>query len=107
MTRIPTDWQPAPGVAESLAKTLHLRLSDVLGSVAEFRDYWQGEGKQKTDWNAVFRNRVRQLVDLGRLAHVAPNPLDSLASPSGPAPTAAQREEFQAGMAALAAKVLQ
>jgi hypothetical protein len=36
--------------------------SDTMKACHEFVDYWRGEGKQKKDWRATFRNRLRTLA---------------------------------------------
>ena len=61
-TRLPADWQPSEA-ERRLAIEHGLDLNRVL---AEFRDYWvaiPGSKGLKLDWDATFRNRVRQLAD--------------------------------------------
>jgi hypothetical protein len=55
-----SDWQPtAETVAEMRTECPSV---DVLGAVAEFRDWWISEGGVKADWDSTFRNRVRELA---------------------------------------------
>jgi hypothetical protein len=71
-TRLPEDWQP---------KAHHLELATSLGMgrdryarlIDEFRDYWKatpGARGTKLDWDATFRNRIREIVQRERI--VAP-----------------------------------
>jgi hypothetical protein len=71
-TRIPEDWQPS---AALLAWAEAEGISEPLGPLAEFRDFWRsvaGQKGVKLDWEATYRNRLRQLVEAGRLEKETP-----------------------------------
>ena len=53
------DWQPSADVVAAFA----CEGVDAAACVPEFLDYWLGEGKPKADWDATFRNRVRQRIE--------------------------------------------
>jgi hypothetical protein len=59
-TRLPTDWAPSePLFAWASKERPDL---DIATTIAKFRDYWQakpGRGGTKLDWDATFRNWVR------------------------------------------------
>lgn len=59
-TRLPPDWTPDPNLlAWSKGRRPDLDMNDTIES---FRDYWiskTGQGATKLDWNATFRNWVR------------------------------------------------
>jgi hypothetical protein len=58
-THMTPEWRPTPEVlAEMQAECPAV---DVERAIPEFRDYWIGEGKPKSDWNATFRNRIRTI----------------------------------------------
>lgn len=64
-TRVPDDFVPSPSTLE------HFRSQgwDPLPSVAEFLDHWRavpGAKGVKLDWEATFRNRMRDLIAWGR-----------------------------------------
>lgn len=54
--QIPSSWKPTEKHSELAAKLG----VDVEAEAESFRDYWLGEGKPKKDWDATFRNRLRQ-----------------------------------------------
>ena len=61
-TRLPTDWEP-PTAAMDALQTKFPQL-DLTEALEEFRDYWcaiPGARGRKTDWEATFRNRLRDL----------------------------------------------
>jgi hypothetical protein len=58
-TFITDNWQPSAANLASLAAEGH---GDASAHVREFVDYWLGVGKPMADWNATFRNRVRELA---------------------------------------------
>ncbi len=62
-SRLPVDWTPS-AEAQAWAKTQGV--ADPLGSILDdFRDYWAGiPGARgvKLDWDATYRNRVRQVA---------------------------------------------
>lgn len=58
-THMTPEWQPSAEWIQRLEA--ECPAVDVLRVVPEFRDYWIGEGKPKADWDATFRNRVRQV----------------------------------------------
>lgn len=63
-TRLPDGWSPSPELT-AFAGTLGIEGARLEQIVAEFRDYWRGEGGQrarKVDWGATFRNRLRTLA---------------------------------------------
>lgn len=59
-TRLPPDWSPDPSLlAWAKGRRPDLDMTDVVES---FRDFWlskPGQGATKLDWNATFRNWVR------------------------------------------------
>lgn len=63
-TRISKDWEPSDSLKAALVeKYPHVKLGDIL---EEFRDYWvgvPGQRGRKLDWDATFRNRVREVAD--------------------------------------------
>jgi len=64
-TRLTDDWQPRDQ-ERLLARSLRV---DCDKAAAEFRDYWlarPGKDGVKLDWNATFRNRLRECADRGR-----------------------------------------
>jgi hypothetical protein len=63
--RLPDDWQPKPEHLE-LALSLALGRDRYQRAVDEFRDYWRGvPGTRgtKLDWDATFRNRLRDIAE--------------------------------------------
>lgn len=66
-TRIPEGWKPSDKVLE-WARTEGIR--NPLEPLDEFVDFWRsasGPTSAKADWDATYRNRLRNLVDQGRL----------------------------------------
>ena len=66
-TRLLDDWQPKESDLEALRRKLGV---EPLACVDEFRDYWRsvaGQRGTKLDWDATFRNRVRDKAELGKL----------------------------------------
>lgn len=88
-TRITPDWTLDAGTLEHFAK----QGVDARRCVPEFVDYWvavPGQKGVKVDWQATFRNRVRQLIELDRapaltrprlVPTVAPPPADAVPMP--------------------------
>jgi len=70
-TRLPADWQPDPeGIVFCLERGV-----DPNHALAEFRDYWTalpGAKGTKLDWQATFRNRVRQLAEKTKIQRSGP-----------------------------------
>lgn len=68
--RLPDGWQPSEAVREwARSEFPAVSLDDAL---AEFVDYWRsipGVRGRKLDWNATFRNRVRELAGRARNRH--------------------------------------
>jgi hypothetical protein len=66
-TRIPEDWKPSDAVRDDLrGKYPNAMLGAIL---VEFCDYWRaipGQRGRKADWDATFRNRVREVAHLPR-----------------------------------------
>jgi hypothetical protein len=61
-TRLPDEWEPGEEL-KAWAKADHPNV-DVAAAFKEFRDYWcalPGSRALKLDWDATFRNRVRDL----------------------------------------------
>lgn len=60
-SRLPPDWEPSEAT-QAWARSQGL---DPLGPLPEFRDYWvsvPGTRGTKLDWDATYRNRLRQVV---------------------------------------------
>lgn len=80
-TRLPDDWEPSETVRVwAKAEHPHVDLRRVL---EEFRDYWRalpGQKGTKTDWDATFRNRVRDVAarSYGRRDHAGSQRLGGL-----------------------------
>ncbi len=72
-SRLARDWTPS-AEAQEWAKAQGI--TDPLGSILdEFRDYWcplTGAKATKLDWDATFRNRVRQVATRSRPSGFAP-----------------------------------
>ena len=63
--RLPADWQPSTSTLDAFKA----QGVDALATLPEFNDYWiavPGAKGIKADWDATFRNRVRQLIADGR-----------------------------------------
>jgi hypothetical protein len=63
-TRLPDEWQPSEAVREWAKEAFPA--VDLERVLAEFVDYWRGVPGQKgskLDWDATFRNRVRQVAE--------------------------------------------
>jgi hypothetical protein len=72
-TRIAADWNPS---AATIAWCQQQRV-DGLAHVDEFRDYWialPGAKGVKLDWDATFKNRIRQIMNDGRAVPWEPPP---------------------------------
>lgn len=66
-TRIAADWEPS----EKTVEWCHQQGVDAAAHVDEFRDYWvavSGAKGCKLDWDATFKNRIRQLIESDRAA---------------------------------------
>lgn len=61
-TQIPPDFKVSDRIRE-LAKKKGWPSPD--GEVEQFIDYWLGTGDKMADWEAVFRNRLRQVKKWG------------------------------------------
>lgn len=64
-SRLPDGWEPTAGSYEQTAKESKLSSSEVRQALVEFRDYWRGVPGQrgvKLDWDATFRNRLRDIA---------------------------------------------
>jgi hypothetical protein len=62
-TRLPEDWQPSTTLREWAAS--EFPGINLKAALDEFRDYWKGVPGQrgrKSDWDATFRNRVREIA---------------------------------------------
>lgn len=58
-THMTPEWRPS---AEWISRLeAECPAVDVERVIPEFRDYWIGEGKPKADFDATFRNRIRQI----------------------------------------------
>ena len=83
--RLPEDWTPSPTTIASVASEHDV---DALACVDEFRDYWRGvpgaKGR-KADWDATFRNRVRERVRRGDAPMLPPEPYAPAPMPGNPA----------------------
>lgn len=101
------DWKPTPETLEAF----RLQGVDASACVAEFADYWiavPGAKGRKLDWDATFRNRVRQLVDQGRAPawreQAKPSPAPAalpLPGPEEQAQIAEAQARFQTTMSAI------
>jgi len=61
-TRLPADWQPEPLTGETEAMVSAWPVGMLERELSKFRDYWAGaSGRRaaKHDWNAAFRNWLR------------------------------------------------
>jgi hypothetical protein len=61
-TRLPADWQPDPLTGETEAMVSAWSVGMLERELSKFRDYWAGaSGRRasKHDWNAAFRNWLR------------------------------------------------
>lgn len=62
--RLPEDWTPSPATLAWAAE--QLPAVDPASALDEFRDYWRavpGAKGRKLDWDATFRNRLRELAE--------------------------------------------
>jgi hypothetical protein len=63
-SRLPENWEPAPGSCADVVKEFGYSDADVRRALVEFVDYWRsipGQKGCKLDWDATFRNRLRQI----------------------------------------------
>jgi hypothetical protein len=70
-TRLPSDWQPSP---ETVQWAKDNGIADPLRHVPEFRDYWcavPGARGTKLNWDATYRNRLRDLANRGKAGAAA------------------------------------
>ena len=61
-TRLPADWQPEPPSGETEAMVSAWPVGMLERELSKFRDYWaaaSGRKAAKLDWNAAFRNWLR------------------------------------------------
>jgi hypothetical protein len=61
-TRLPADWQPEPLSGETAAMVSAWPVGMLERELSKFRDYWaaaSGRKAAKLDWNAAFRNWLR------------------------------------------------
>jgi len=68
-TRMAVGWQPKPETVSAIAAELGIHEADVRRRIPEFIDYWiaiPGAKGSKLDWEATFRNRIRQSQDFVR-----------------------------------------
>jgi hypothetical protein len=75
-SRCTADFEP-DSTTLALATSLGFTIGLERKSRAEFVDYWIGEGKLKSDWQATYRNRLRKVAELRGLKPVvksAPGP---------------------------------
>lgn len=96
-SRLPSAWSPNPETVAWCAK----QDVDAAACVAEFQDYWRsvtGPSGIRLDWDATFRNRVRDLV---RLCRAPKLPMREWTPPADAAGDAAQRAQAQGVIAAL------
>lgn len=101
-TRVPEDFSPS----ESTLALFRADGWDPLPSVPEFIDHWRavaGAKGVKLDWDATFRNRMRDLIAWGRAARWRP--------PAAPKPpeapeTLMPREDVAAGLQAMLASIV-
>lgn len=68
VTFMSADWLPPADAADKLAADLGLTRQQLGDWLPEFRDYWIGKGEGRADWVAVWRNRMRQRIELGHAA---------------------------------------
>lgn len=64
-TRLPEDFVPHPNILE-LARSLGFTDAEYWDHFERFKDYWRslsGAKAMKLDWNATWRNRVKDLAD--------------------------------------------
>ena len=65
-SQIPETWMPSDGVRE-WAKSEGMTNADVDSQILRFVDHWRGEGKPRKDWDATFRNWMRNAREWGHL----------------------------------------
>jgi hypothetical protein len=83
-TRLPDGWSPSATV---IAWAKEQGIADPFGPLEAFRDHWRGvPGAKgtKLDWDATYRNRLRDLIDQGRLLVVEPPPERLAPTDEGP-----------------------
>lgn len=62
--RLPEGWTPSPGSYAKVLKQTGQTEAEALGVLEEFRDFWRavpGQKGCKLDWDATFRNRLREV----------------------------------------------
>jgi len=67
--RLPDDWCPSPETVEWAYSEFGFTRDALYQLLLQFRDYWIGEGGQKSrkiDWNRTFKNRCRDVGAQGR-----------------------------------------
>ncbi|MCM3884129.1 DnaT-like ssDNA-binding domain-containing protein [Frankia sp. R82] len=72
-TRLPQDWKPSERMAEWTLEQGVTR-DEAIRTLARFRDYWaaaSGRNAAKKDWQAAWRNWVRDDIDRGRIGQQA------------------------------------
>lgn len=88
-SRITSDWQPSP---DTLAKLAGEGFTSAHKCLPSFVDYWVGNGKLKADWDATFRNWVRnESRDMGQ-REPAPIPRKPVDPDAGPPPADLARQ---------------
>lgn len=63
-TRLPEGWTPSAGSYANVVKKTGQSQAEVLTALEEFCDFWRGVPGQKgckLDWDATFRNRLREV----------------------------------------------
>ena len=61
-TSMTQDWVMSKA-GEEYAVKAGLSVAEARGRSLEFRDYWLGKGTVNVDWEAVWRNRVRAIIE--------------------------------------------
>ena len=93
-TRMAEDWQPSERAIAGLAEE-GVRREVSLACVREFVDFWTGDGRLKAAWDSVFRNRVRELRQQGRLPPPLPPTRKQLPLEAPLAPPPSPSAEFE------------
>lgn len=70
-TQISETWMPSDGVRK-WAEGEGFTKSDVDSQILRFVDHWRGNGKPRKDWDATFRNWMRNAKEWGHLNPKAP-----------------------------------
>ena len=81
-TRLPDDWVPKPNILE-MARNLGFSDQQYADHLDRFRDYWRsvpGAKGRKLDWDATWRNRVKELADRIRLKNGSPPQQNTIAA---------------------------